>query len=143
MSVKPIPDGYHTITPYIMLPDPGKLIDFVKGAFDGQETERIPGPDGVIMHAEVRIGDSVIMMGSSGEQMGPRPGTLYVYVDDADATYRRTLDLGATSIMEPGDQPYGDRLGGVVDPLGNQWWIATHFEDVTPEEIMRRMQEKR
>jgi PhnB protein len=95
-------------------------------------------PDGTIMHAEVKIGDSIVMMGEARGDCKPMPGSLYVYVNDADATYRRALQAGATSMMEPGDQFYGDRTAGVKDPSGNQWTIATHREDVPPEELRRR-----
>ena len=138
MAVKPIPDGYHSITPYLSVPGVAKLLDFLKQAFEAQELHRMPRPDGTIMHAAVRIGDSLVMM---GEPMGSAPpmfGTLYLYVHDVDAVYKRALQAGATSTSEPADQFYGDRSAGIKDPLGNQWWIATHKEDVPPEEIARR-----
>jgi PhnB protein len=125
-----------------------KLIEFLKQAFDAQEIHRpMLRPDGTIMHAEVRIGDSVVMMGEPmGERM-PMPGSLYLYVHDTDAVYHRALQAGATSLMEPADQFYGDRTAGVQDLVGNHWWIAIHKEDVSPEELARRgeafMQEQR
>jgi uncharacterized glyoxalase superfamily protein PhnB len=138
-TVKPIPKGYHTVTPYLVVEGTAKLIDFVKQAFGAKETFRSTRPDGAIMHAEVKIGDSVIMMGDAqeGKQM---PGMIHLYVEDADATYRRALEAGATSLREPADQFYGDRSAGVKDPLGNHWWVATHIEDVSAEEVARRAQ---
>jgi uncharacterized glyoxalase superfamily protein PhnB len=139
MAVKPIPEGYHSVTPYLVVPGAAKLLDFLKQAFDAQELYRpMQRPDGTIMHAEVRIGDSVVMMGEPMDQSTPMPAQLYLYVHDADAVYRRALQAGATSLMEPADQFYGDRNAGVQDPVGNRWWIATHKEDVSPEEIVRR-----
>lgn len=138
MAVKAIPDGYHTITPYLMVQGAGQLIDFLKLAFDAQETERITAPDGAIAHAEVRIGDSIVMMSDAGGERVPMPSGLYLYVNDTDAVYKSALRAGATSIMAPADQFYGDRSAGVKDPVGNQWWIATHKEDVSPEELKRR-----
>ena len=142
MAVKPIPDGYHTATPYLVVPGVPKLIDFLKQVFQAQEIERMARPDGTIMHAEVRIGDSVIMMGEPIGENSPMPATIYLYVNDTDAAYRRALQAGATSVMEPANQFYGDRNAGVMDPCGNRWWIATHVEDVAPEEMARRAQEK-
>jgi PhnB protein len=138
MAVKPIPEGYRSVTPYLVVQGTATLIDFLKQAFDAQELMRMPAPDGSIMHAEVRIGDSTLMMGDARGQMKPMPSTLYLYVHDADATYKRALQAGATSTMEPADQFYGDRSAGVVDPVGNHWWIATHIEDVPPDELAER-----
>jgi uncharacterized glyoxalase superfamily protein PhnB len=140
MSVKPIPDGYHAVTPYLVIKGAAKLIDFLKQAFEAQETERLTRPDGAIGHAEVRIGDSIVMIGEAGGEWQPMPGTMYLYVNDADATYKRALQAGAISTMEPTDQFYGDRSAGVKDPAGNQWWIATHKEDLSPEELAKRAQ---
>jgi len=113
------------------------LIDFLKEAFEAVETERLPGPDGSVGHAEVRIGDSVVMMGG-GSHFGSMPAAIYLYVSDVDATYKKALDAGATSLMEPEDQFYGDRSGGVKDAFGNMWFIATRRENVSPEELSRR-----
>jgi uncharacterized glyoxalase superfamily protein PhnB len=141
MPVKPIPDGYHTVTPYLVVPGVAKLIDFVKQALGAEEIHRMAKPDGTVMHAEVKIGNSRIMMGdASGAKSGSMPAVLYVYVPDCDAVYRRALQAGGTSISEPADQFYGDRHGGIMDPSGNQWWIATHKEDVSAEEMMKRAQ---
>jgi PhnB protein len=133
-----IPAGYHTVTPYLAVPDAQALIDFVVKVFDAKEREVIRQPDGRIRHAEVQIGDSIIMLGSTSSTFGTATATLYVYVDDADARYQKALDVGATSISEPADQFYGDRHAGVKDPNDITWWIATHFEDVPPEELARR-----
>jgi PhnB protein len=136
-NVKPVPDGYHSVTPYLIVKGVAQLIDFLKSAFEAVETERLPGPDGTIGHAEVRIGDSIVMMGE-GEHFEPMPAAIYLYVNDVDACYTRALNAGATSVMEPADQFYGDRSGGVKDAFGNLWFVATHKEDVSPEEILRR-----
>ncbi len=137
-NVKPIPDGYHTVTPYLVVEGVAELIDFLKQAFDAVETERIPGPDGKVGHGEVRIGDSVVMLGEASGEWKPMPGMIYLYVNDTDATYKRALDAGATSVMEPADQFYGDRNAGVKDASGNMWWIATRKENVSPEELRKR-----
>lgn len=140
MAVKAIPDGYHSVTPYLVVPGAGKLIDFLKQAFAAQEIERMARPDGAIGHAEVKIGDSIIMMSDAGGEWQPMRGAMYLYVSDVDATYKNALQAGATSTMEPTDQFYGDRSAGVKDPTGNQWWIATHKEDLSREELMKRAQ---
>ena len=128
-TVKPIPEGYHTVTPYLVVQEAAQLIDFVKQVFGATETFRGTGSAGGI-HAEVRIGDSMVMIGGGGAWSGePSPAMLYLYMDDADSIYQRALQAGATSITEPADQPYGDRLAGVKDPFGNVWYIATHIED--------------
>ena len=138
MAVNPIPQGYHSVTPYLVVREVPKLLDFLKHAFNAQEIMRMPQPDGTIMHAEVRIGDSAIMMGEAQGEHKPMPGSIYLYVNDTDATYKRALEAGATSQMEPADQFYGDRHASVVDPVGNRWFIATHIEDVPPDELARR-----
>jgi PhnB protein len=139
-SVQPIPDGYHTVTPYLLVQGADKLIDFVKKAFDAKETERYSMPDGSIGHAEIRLGDSVIMLSEAmGEEYKPTAAGIHLYVQDCDATYQRALEAGATSTMRPADQFYGDRSAGVKDQFGNQWWIATHKEDLSKEEITKRM----
>ena len=139
--VRPIPEGYHALTPYLIVEGVPRLLDFLKKVFDAQELHRTTMPDGTVMHAEVRIDDSPLMMGEAGGPFSPMPGSIYVYVKDADATYRRALDAGAVSLMEPADQFHGDRYGGVKDPSGNVWWISTHIEDVSPEEMERRQKE--
>jgi PhnB protein len=138
MSVKPIPDEYHTITPYLIVHDVEGLMEFLERALDAREIERLEAPGGSIVHAEMRIGDSVVMMAEANEQNPPRPAMLHLYLEDADAAYGRALEAGATSLREPEDQFYGDRTAGVKDRFGNQWWLATHVEDVTPEEMHHR-----
>ncbi|MGH7151065.1 MAG: VOC family protein [Planctomycetota bacterium] len=138
MAVKPIPDGFHTVTPYLVVPGAPRLIEFLKRVFDAEEVERTTRPDGTIGCAAVRIGDSMLMMGEAQGAHGSKPATLYVYVKDTDAAYRKAIQAGATSVCEPMDMFYGDRSGGVKDPCGNEWFIATHREDLTREEIERR-----
>lgn len=138
MTVKPIPEGYHTVTPYLVVQEAAKLIDFLKQAFDAEEIHRMARPDGTIMHAEIKIGDSRVMMAEASGDVKPMPAMLHLYVEDTDAVYRQALQAGATSLREPEDQFYGDRIGGVRDSFGNQWWMATHIEDVSPEEMARR-----
>ena len=139
MKVKPIPTGFHSVTPYLVVGGVAGVIDFMKEAFGAEETHpRMTRPDGAVMHAEVKVGDSILMMGEPVGSFGPMPGCFYLYVEDTDAVYRRALGAGATSVMEPADQFYGDRNAGVKDPSGTLWWIATHIEDVPPEELARR-----
>lgn len=137
MTVKPIPDGHHTVTPYLIVEGVATLIDFMKLAFGAEELERRARPDGVVVHAAVKIGDSLVMMGAPLGDFEPMPASLRLYVEDTDATYERALRAGATSIMEPMDLFYGDREAGVRDPVGNIWWIATHQEDVSPEALQQ------
>jgi PhnB protein len=132
------PDGYHTVTPYLVANGVPKLIEFLQQAFGAEEISRHTNPDGSITHAEVKIGDSRVMMGEASEQWKAMPSMLHLYVEDTDATYKRALEAGATSVREPADQFYGDRSAGVQDHSGNQWWLATHIEDVTPEEMQAR-----
>jgi len=138
MPVKPIPDGYHTVTPVLTVHGAAKLIEFLKQAFDAKEVYRLLGPEDIVMHAEVKIGDSMVMLGEATDEWKPMPATVAIYVEDADAWYKRALQAGATSVREPADQFYGDRSAGVKDFAGNQWWIHTHIEDVPPEEIKKR-----
>ncbi len=138
ISTKPIPDGYHTLTPYLIVQDAAKEIDFLKRAFDAQETHRSTLPDGSIIHAELKVGDSMIMIGNARESWNPKPCALYVYVKDVDAAFHKAVEAGGKSLQEPKDQFYGDRSGGVEDSNGNFWWIATHIEDVSRQEIDRR-----
>lgn len=141
MAVKPVPEGFHTVTPYLALSGVARLIDFLKEAFDATEMHRTTRPDGTVMHAQVKIGDSPIMMGEVMGEFPAKTAALYLYVPDADALYKRALAAGAVSIMEPMDMFYGDRNGGVRDFAGNEWWIATHIEDVPPGELERRAEE--
>ncbi|MBZ5561886.1 MAG: VOC family protein [Acidobacteriia bacterium] len=139
MAVSPIPKGYHSITPYLVVPGISKLIEFLKEAFGAVVTETpTTRPDGTVAHAEVKIGDSIVMMGEPMGQWKAMPCVLYLYVPDIDEVYRKALQAGAKSLQEPADQFYGDRNGGVVDPAGNMWWIGTHKEDVPPEEMAKR-----
>lgn len=137
-NVKAKPDGYHTVTPYLTVRGVGTLVDFIRNAFGATIIDCMTGEDGSIRHAEARIGDSVVMMGEAGPEWKPKPSCLYLYVDDVDAVYLRAIQAGAVSLREPANQFYGDRSGGVEDACGNQWWIATHVEDVPPEEMARR-----
>ena len=141
MAVKPIPEGYSTVTPYMLVSGVARLLDFLKDAFGAEVLDTAPGADGTIMHAEARIGDTRVMMGESTAQWPSRPGGFYLYVEDCDAVYRRAVEAGGRSLREPTTEFYGDRSCGVEDPSGNQWWIATHVEDVTPEEMERRHRE--
>ncbi len=138
MPVNYMPSGYHTITPYIVVQGGAKLIEFLKQVFGAKEEQRSTKPDGTIMHAQIRIGDSLLMLADATEMWKPMPTMLYLYVPDVDATYQAALNAGATSIMAPANQFYGDRNAGVLDTFGNQWWIGTHVEDVPPQEIERR-----
>jgi PhnB protein len=140
MAAKPIPDGYHTVTPYLTITDAPHLIEFLQQAFAAEELHRTTHADGTIMNAEIKIGDSVVMVSEARGEWQPMPGAIYLYVKDTDETYQRALQAGATSLMEPGDQFYGDRSAGVKDRCGNHWWIATHQEDVSPEELARRIE---
>lgn len=139
MAVKPVPEGFHTVTPYLLVEGAAKLIDFMTQVLGGAEIERLNDSEGKVRHAEVRIGDSVVMIADATEKWKAMPSALYLYVPDVDQVYRAALDAGATSVMEPADQFYGDRNAGVRDASGNAWWLATHKEDVPPEEIQRRM----
>src|SRR3989449_2965685 len=137
-QVKPIPDGYHTVTPVLMVNDAAKLIDFLKLAFGARERERYADPDGKILHAEVTLGDSIVQLSDATGEWKPVQVPLLLYVTDTDATYRRALKAGATSLREPMDAFYGDGTAGVKDAFGNSWWIATQQEDVSREELYRR-----
>jgi len=142
MTVQFIPPGYHTITPYLIVSGLPGTISFLEKVFDAKTTVApMLRPDGSIMHTELQVGDSRIMMAEATEQWRPMPSSIFLYLPDCDAIFRRALAAGATSLMEPADQFYGDRMGGVLDHSGNQWWIATHVEDVTPVEMERRKAE--
>lgn len=138
MSVNPIPEGYPTVTPYLLVQEADALIAFLEASLDGEVTEYLEGPDDTVSHAEVRIGESLIMMGEPEDEAQVHPVNLHVYVEDVDATYERALAAGGESLSEPEDKFYGDRSGAVRGPQGNVWWISTHVEDVSPEEIRRR-----
>jgi len=137
MAVKAIPDGYHAVTPSLVVKGAAKFIDFLKEAFGAEEAFRMPAPTGEIMHAEVRIGDSVIMLNDTMRQ-SPTTSSLFLYVTDVDRVYQRALKAGATSVTEPANMFWGDRMAQVNDMFGNQWSIATHVEDVPPQEMEKR-----
>ena len=141
MAVEPIPEGYSTVTPYLIVEGADRVLEFVQEALNGEQRFRMDRDDGTIGHAEVTIGDSVVMLAEAGGEWPPMPGAIHLYVEDCDTTYARALDAGATSLQDPADQFYGDRSGGVRDPAGNVWWITTHVEDVPPDELERRAQE--
>src|SRR5436305_5892122 len=143
MAVKPIPEEYHSVQPYLVVDGAEGLIEFLKQTFEAPDPMRMPRQDGRVGHAEVRIGDSVVMLADSGgpNDAEPTKAMIVVYTEDVDKTYRRALEAGGQSIQEPEDQFYGDRSAGVRDRFGNQWWIHTHVEDVSPEEMTKRMQE--
>jgi uncharacterized glyoxalase superfamily protein PhnB len=141
MSVKPVPDGYHTVTPYLTVDDAALQIDFLKRALNAQVKYEMKDDQGNVRHAEVSVGDSILMIGQARDQWKSRPMSFYLYVPDVDALYKSALAAGAKSLQEVTTQFYGDRSGGVEDPQGNYWWIATHVEDVSPEELERRHRE--
>ncbi|HXU34615.1 MAG TPA: VOC family protein [Thermoanaerobaculia bacterium] len=141
-TVKPIPEGYHTVTPYLVVDEAARLLSFLEAAFDAKVLFRSLRENGEIGHAEVQIGDSRVMLSGTQPQWPALPCAIYLYVEDCDALYAKAIAAGAKSQMEPANMFYGDRHGGVIDPSGNQWWIATHIEDVSPEEIARRDAER-
>src|SRR5262245_31260292 len=138
MPVKPIPDGYHAVTPYLFTQNTARLIEFISAAFDGELTSRESRPDGAVMHATMRIGDSMLMLGDPTPPFGPMPASIYLYVLDSDSVYRSALNAGGVSVFPIMTLPSGQRYGAVKDPCGNIWWVATHVEDVSPEEQERR-----
>lgn len=142
MAANFVPKGFHTVTPYLIVEDVDQLLDFLEKAFDGQVSERIVSEDGSAGHAQVRIGDSFLMMGRSSEGFPPLPCMIHLYVEDADASYEKALKAGAEPVMAVENQYYGDRAGGVRGPQGNYWWVATHIEDVSREELQKRAAEK-
>lgn len=141
MSAKPIPDGYHAITPYLLVNNVAKQIEFLQNAFGAKVIARTDTPQGT-MHAELQIHDSMLMMGQVPPDRKAMPMMLYLYVEDADKYFAQAVQAGATIVQELGDQYYGDRSGGVKDINDNQWWIATRKEDLTPDEIAKRAKEK-
>jgi PhnB protein len=142
MPVKPIPKGFHTVTPYLTVRDVDKVIQFLRQAFKAEVShEPIKRPDGKIMHAQVKIGDSCVMMGEESEQAKATASTLYLYVPDVDQVYQQAVKAGGKSVMEPADMFYGDRCGGVKDSSGNSWMVATHKEDIELPELQKRADE--
>ena len=147
---KAIPEGYHTVTPYIVVRGASAAIEFYKKVFDAKEVFRMAGPDGKsITHAEIRIGDSVVMLSEENEawdSLGPQSrggatGSLFMYVQDVDAAYDKAVKAGATAKMPPSDMFWGDRFGQLVDPFGQEWGLATHKEDLTEEQIAKKAKE--
>ncbi|MGP3957371.1 VOC family protein [Nonomuraea sp. 3N208] len=138
MTVKPIPEGYTTVTPWLISHDTAGLIDWIKSAFDAVELGRVTDDQGRIGHAEVRIADAIVMLFDANPDWPPTPGFLRLYVPDAHATHRRAVEAGGTSVTEVTHLAFGDLVGRVRDPFGNLWWIQTHIEDLTPEELTRR-----
>jgi PhnB protein len=144
---KPIPDGYRTVTPYIAIRGAAQAIDFYKRAFGAQEIARMTDPDGKrVMHAEIKIGDSIVMISDefpqggcvSPQTLGGTAVSLFMYVPDVDTAFKRAVDAGAKSTMAPTDMFWGDRFGKLVDPFGHEWAMATHKEDLSEEEIRKR-----
>jgi PhnB protein len=148
-QVKPIPQGFHSVTPYLTIRDAGKAIDFYKRAFGAEEKMRMDGPDGKIGHAEIKIGDSVIMLGDempgsgcqSPQALGGTTAGIFIYVNDADAVFNKAISAGAKVESPLADMFWGDRYGRLKDPFGHSWSVATHKEDVAPAEMTKRMQE--
>jgi PhnB protein len=144
---KAVPDGFHTVTPQLTLDDAVQAIEWYKRALGAEEVSRAPGPDGKILHAELKIGDSRIMlndavMGNKGPKMvGGSPASLWLYVEDCDALFNKAVSAGAQVRMPMGDQFWGDRCGSVADPHGYMWTIATHKEDLTREEMQHRQEQ--
>src|SRR5918999_2353845 len=146
MAVQPVPEGYHTVTPYLAVDNAAEAIDFYRRAFGAKERVRMPGPGDTVMHAELEIGDSHVMLSdpfpqastTPPKELGGTSASVFMYVEDIDSVYRQAIDAGATSLMEPDDMFWGDRFGSVQDPFGHSWTIATHIEDLEPEEMQRR-----
>ena len=139
----PIPAGFHSVTPYLLVSDVSKLMEFLTAALGATERYKMPGPNGGVMHAEMQLGDSIIMMGRPQSEEDYRRAMLYLYVPDVDATYRGASAAGATSLQELKNEFYGDRRGAVRDPLGNDWLSPRTVEDVSPKEMNRRMAAQR
>ena len=143
---KPIPEGYHTVTPYLAIDGAADAIEYYKKAFGAQETVRMDGPDGSIAHAEIRIGDSLVMLSDPfpesstipPKELGGSTASVFLYVEDVDAVVQRAVNAGAIIKTEVEDQFWGDRFGTIEDPFGQIWSVATHVEDVPPEEIAER-----
>ena len=142
-TLSPIRKGFRAITPYLFAQDAAHLIEFISKAFGGEESYRKERPDGAVIHAEMRVGDSMLMLGEATPQFGPMPASVYLYVTDSDSVYQRALSVGGISVFPIMTLPNGERYGGVKDPFGNIWWIATHVEDVPPDEEERRWKQFR
>jgi PhnB protein len=148
-QVKPIPEGYHSVTPYLAVHDAARALDFYHRAFGAKEIMRMNNPQGRVGHAEIKIGDSIIMLAEETPNSGLRSPqslngstvSLFVYLEDVDAVFNKALAAGAKEVQRPADMFWGDRYGRLSDPFGHSWSLATHIEDVTPEETGRRAQE--
>jgi len=151
MSVKPIPDGYASVTPYLIINGAAQALDFYKKVFNASERMRMPTPDGKIGHAEIQIGNSVIMLADecpergakSPHTIGGTPVSIHLYVANSDEIYTKAVAAGATQLQPVKNQFYGDRSGGFTDPFGHSWYVSTHIEDVSPEELKKRMEAMR
>ena len=145
-QVKKVPEGYHSATPYLVVGDAARAIDFYKKAFGATELVRMGGPEGKIGHAEIKIGDSMIMLSDelmgnrSPQALGGSPVSIFLYVDDVDSVFNQAVNAGAKGDMPPTDMFWGDRFGKLTDPFGHLWAVATHVEDVAPEEMRKRAQ---
>ncbi len=146
-NVKPIPENYHSVTPYLIVNDAARAIDFYKQVFGASELLRFPRPDGRVAHAEIKIGDSIVMLADesphtavqSPETLGGTSMGLMIYLPDVDQTFQRALAAGSKERLPVENKFYGDRSGTLVDPFGHQWTVATHVEDVSPQEMEKRM----
>ncbi len=138
--VKPVPEGHHTVSPYLLVNGASDLLDFLREAFGAEEVVRFTTSDGTrTHHAEVRIGDSIVMLADATDAYPPMPAMVHLYVEDTDSVHKRALKAGAVSLRDPSDQLHGERSSGVKDRWGNQWWIATRIEDLSKGEIEKRM----
>jgi uncharacterized glyoxalase superfamily protein PhnB len=140
-SVRAVPDGFHTVTPYLIVDGAAALIEFIRSAFDGRLTFITKTEENRVMHATMTIGDSTIMISDTMEGMEAKVAMLYLYLENVDNVFKKAIDAKATSLREPKDEFYGDRAGCVQDKWGNVWWISTHIEDVSPDELDRRAKE--
>jgi len=131
--------GFHSLTPHLVITGAAKAVEWYQKALGAEVLGMSPMPDGRLMHATLRFGDSMLMLGKARDEWHPRPAGFYLYVPDCDAVYKKALAAGATTTQEPTNHDYGDRGAGVRDSQGNDWWIGTHIEDVSPEELERRM----
>ncbi|HEY1264547.1 MAG TPA: VOC family protein [Terriglobales bacterium] len=148
-EVKPIPEGYHTLTPHLVVADARKAIDFYQRAFGAEVLGIADGPGGIVMHAEIKIGDSKVMLNDempefgavSPKSLGGTPVTIHIYLNNVDAAFKRAVDAGANVAMPLADQFWGDRYGVLTDPFGHKWSLATHVKDLSPEDMKRAMDE--